>query len=136
MKVRPMEQRDLSAIAEIHAQAGYAFPLPDFVSPLMETAQVITDDDGKVLMGAAAKRVPELFLFCAPGGALHPFVKIEAIKMLHEAVRNDLAPKGFIEGFAFIPPEIERAYGRHLRRSFGWEQAWSAYRILDWKGGQ
>jgi hypothetical protein len=61
-------------------------------------------------------------------------VKMEGIRLLHGAIRDTIASKGYKEGFAFIPPSIEKAYGRHLRKWFGWEATWPAYRILDWKG--
>jgi hypothetical protein len=133
---RPMEERDIPAIEAIHAQAGYKFPLPDLRSEMIEGVEVIVDDSDTPVMAAAAKRGVEIYLFCPQGGPLHPTVKMEAVRMLHESLRDILVTKGFNEGYAWVPPEIESSWGRKLRRFFGWEKAWSSYRILDWKGGR
>ena len=131
-----MEQRDTETIRKIHADANYPFPLPDFASPLIEAADVIVDDSDTPLLGAAAKRSVELYLFCAPGGILHPTVKLEGVRMLHNSLRPTIVSKGYTEGYACLPPSIDRSWGRHLQRMFGWEKAWPSYRVLDWKGGR
>lgn len=131
-----MEERDIPAIEAIHAAAGYKFPLPDLRSEMMEGAEVVVDELDTPIMAAAAKRGVELYLFCAPGGSMHPTVKMEAVRMLHESLRDTIVSKGYTEGYACVPPEIERSWGRKLKRIFGWDRAWSSYRILDWKGGR
>lgn len=131
-----MELRDIPAIEAIHALAGYKFPLPNLLSPMIEGVEVVVDDADAPIMAAAAKRGVELYLFCPPGGPMHPAVKIEGVRMLHESLRNTIVQKGYSEGYAWVPPEIERSFGRKLRRLFGWDKAWSSYRILDWKGGR
>lgn len=131
-----MEERDIPAIEAIHALAGYKFPLPDLRSDMIECVEVVVDDFDVPVMAAAAKRGIELYLFCPPGGPVHPQVKMEGVRMLHESVRDIIVRKGFSEGYACVPPEIERSWGRKLRRIFGWERAWASYRVLDWKGGR
>lgn len=136
MRVRALEERDMPEIQAIHDAAGYQFPLPDFASPLIEASDVIVDDSDTPIIGAMAKRGVELYLFCAPGGNLHPAVKIEGVRMLHESLRDRIVAKGYIEGYACLPPEIDRSWGRHLQRLFGWQRAWPSYRVEDWKQRQ
>lgn len=136
MRTRPMEERDIPAIEAIHANAGYKFPLPDLRGPTIECCDVVVDDFDTPIMAAAAKRGLELYLFCASGGSIHPQVKMECIRLLHESLRDTIIAKGYSEGYACVPPEIDRSWGRKLRKMFGWDRAWSSYRILDWKGGR
>ncbi len=133
MRVRPMEERDIPAMKAIHAAAGYEYQLPDMHTSEIEAAQVVVDDDDVPIMGAMAKRVAEVVLICAPGGPVHPTVKMQAIRMLHEAIRDMIVPKGFKEANAFLPPAIEKSHGRHLVKLFGWAKNWPSFTIRDWR---
>lgn len=128
-----MELRDIPVIEAIHAQAGYKFPLPDLTSAMIEGAEVIVDESDTPLLAAIAKRGVELYLFCPSGGPLHPAVKMDGVRMLHENLRDTIIAKGYTEGYACVPPEIEKSWGRKLMKVFGWDRAWSSYRILDWR---
>ena len=131
-----MEARDIPAIEAIHAIAGYKFALPDLASPMIEGAEVVVDENDVPILAAVAKRGVEIYLFCPQGGPLHPTVKIEGVRMLHEGLRDRIVAKGYTEAYSCVPPEIEKSWGRKLRRLFNWERAWASYRILDWKGGR
>lgn len=133
MKTRPANSIDCEELKQIYAQSGLIFQMPQLDSPLIEAAEVVTDDNGKIMFGAIAQRTLEIYLI-APYGQFHPMVKMEGIRLLHGSIRDTIAIKGYSEGFAFIPPTIEHPYGRHLRKWFGWEKCWPAYRIIDWKG--
>lgn len=107
------------------------FSLPDFGSPMVEAVEVVVDDWGDVILGGLAQRACEVTLFCPD--AFHPMVKMEAVRMLHGAIRDKISPIGYKEAFSFVQPEFHR-FGRHLEKWFGWEKTWPAYRVLDWKG--
>jgi hypothetical protein len=130
MRIREAIPEDFERLKEISLPG---FPVPDLSSPSILGVQVVTDESGEILLGAAAQRTAEIFLFCPPG-CLHPAVKMEGIRLLHGGIRDTIVPKGYSEGFSFVEPHVERAFGRHLIRRFGWEKTWPAYRILDWKG--
>jgi hypothetical protein len=131
MKVRAIEERDISALKSIHEARGWNFPFPDVNSS--EAAQVVVDDEDRPIMAATAKRIAEVVLICPENGNIHPLVKMEAIKMLHESIRDILVPKGITEVNAFLPPEIEKSHGRHLVKWFGWAKNWPSFTIRDWK---
>lgn len=133
MMTRPATPEDYDKLRDIHAQSGLGFPLPDFESALIEGIQVVVDDFDEIVLAAVAKRVPEIYLL-APKGKLHPMVKMEGISLLHSSLRDMLASKGYAEFFSFIHPLVEKSFGRHLQKWFGWEKTWQAYRIMDWKG--
>lgn len=133
MKTRQAIPEDYARLQEIHEQSGLGFPMPDLDSKMIEGIEVVVDDQGEIMMAAVAKRVPEIYLLAAPG-KLHPVVRMEGIRLLHSALRDTIVPKGYPEGFAFVCPSIEKAFGRHLRKWFGWQRTWPAYRVTDWKG--
>ena len=133
MRTRAMEERDVPVVAEIIKATGYGFKWPELDSPMMIAMDVVVDDSDTPIMAAGAVRTAELFLACSPGGAVHPFVKMEAMRALHQSLRDKLVPKGYTEAFAFIPPEIEKSHGRHLKKIFGWLDTWKAYAIKDWR---
>jgi hypothetical protein len=132
MKTRAAMENDCDELRKIYAESGFNFSLPDLSSPMIEAAQLVIDERGEVVMAAMAERTVEIYLLC-PASQLHPVVRMEGIRLLHGAIRDTIVGKGYTEGFSFIPPAIERSYGRHLRKRFGWEKTWPAYRILDWK---
>jgi hypothetical protein len=130
MRTRPATPEDYARLKEIHEHSGLKFPMPDLESGLIEGIEVVVDERGEVMMGAAVQRVPEVYLFL-PQGKLHPVVKMEGIRLLHGALRDNISSKGYREYFSFVE---SNAFGRHLKKWFGWEKAWPAYRVRDWKG--
>lgn len=133
MITRAARPEDFDALRKIHAQSGLDFPMPDLDSPMIEGIELVIDENGEIMLAAVAQRAAEIYLL-APAGHVHPVVKMEGIRLLHSGLRDKLAPKGYKEFFAFVHPAVERSFGRHLRKWFGWERTWAAWRIVDWKG--
>ena len=130
MNVRPFEIRDEAALLAIYSATDYhQKPLPDLTQTLL--SRVVVDADDKPLMAAYMKLIPEGTLICQPGGSMHPLVKLSAIGMLHEVLRDDLVKMGYDEAIASIPPQLERNYARHLTRHLNWQESWKTYRVLD-----
>ena len=130
MKTRAATPEDYARLKEIHAESGQEFEFPDLASDLIEGIELVEDERGEIILAAIAKRVPEIYLL-APKGRLHPVVKMEGIKLLHSALRDSIASKGYSEFFSFVTCG---AFGRHLKKWFGWEKCLPAYRVRDWKG--
>lgn len=129
MKVRPYKESDLPKLKEIYTESGYTFQFPDFADPFVGQVRCLVDEKDSPLMAVCSKLVPEITLICSPGGKLHPLVKLKGIAMIHDSMREALEAEGHKEAFAFIPPEIEKSYGNHLRRKWGWLKTWAAFRI-------
>ena len=131
VKIRPYKETDLPILKEIYTKAGYNFDFPNLASdPFVGHVLIVVDEEDVPMMAAAVKSVPEIILLCAPGGTTHPLVKnARGISLIHETLRKVLTAEGHDEAFAFLPPEIERNYGRHLMRKFGWLKTWAGYRI-------
>jgi len=120
MTVRPFQPSDEAILREIHAR--HDFPFPEHIQDF----SVVVDDLGCPIMAAGYKLVPEVTLLCAQGGAVHPLVKMQAISLLHEKLRNKLGAN-YTEAHAFLEPNSEKAFGRHLQRLFNWRETWKCF---------
>jgi hypothetical protein len=131
MMVRPFQESDTFRLRVIYTSTDFhQLPFPDLGRQLV--ASVLTDEEDEPLMGAYVRLVPEATLICAPGGTLHPLVKLQGIKMLHENLRDVLVGMGYSEAIASVPPQLH-GYRRHLQRHLNWQESWPTYRILDWR---
>jgi hypothetical protein len=127
-----MDLSDTEAVSALHAAAGYEFKFPDIASPLIETAIAVVDELDRPIAAVVAKRAPEVIM--AMRKSDHPLVKLRALTLIHEALRKELTALGYSEANCFLPPELERNYGRHLQRIFGWQAAWKAFTLRDSNG--
>lgn len=123
---RPSDRKELE---RIHAANDYGFPMPKN----MRSYFVIADENDVPVMAAGYVLKPEVTIICPQGGKVHPMMKLKGIALLHEALRAVLVGNGFKRAFSFLAPKAERAFGRHLRRHFGWKETWTAYAIDDWR---
>lgn len=123
MTVRPAVQADRSALAALAEHSGYPYPALD--CPTLESFYVVVDNEGAVVMGCAAKRLVELYLYVDE--KRHPFAKRNALTLFHEAMTIDLTSKGYESVEAFVPPSISERFGARLKRSFGWRKNWPSW---------
>lgn len=129
MRTRAANPADFARLKELYAESEQVFEMPDLNSPLIEGIEIVEDERGEIMLAAIAKRVPEIYLL-APKGKYHPAVKMEGIRLLHSALRDSIADKGYQEFFSFVTC---RPFGRHLKKWFGWDKCLPAYRVRDWK---
>lgn len=131
MRVRELRASDLPALRAMHERAGFAYEFPELA--MLEAAAVVVDENDQPLMAAAAERIVQLYLFVEPrtttSCALHPAARLHAIRLLHRALAEALRARGYREANAFLPPGIERSFGRRLMRTFGWIRNWTSYAI-------
>ena len=131
MRVRPFQSSDEVPLRAIYESTDYhQLPFPDLSRQLVSA--VLADTADTPLMAAYMRLVPEGTLICAPGGPMHPLVKLEGIKILHENLRDVLVGMGYSEAIASVPPQLH-GYRRHLQRHLNWQESWPTYRILDWR---
>lgn len=123
MTARSYKLSDFPALSAMAEAAG--FPYPQLASEPMETVVVVVDDDNHVVMAVAAKRLVELYLYCGEGMAPHQ--SLAAIRILHDAVAEELRAKGYNEVNVFLPPPIAARFGRRLERTFQWVKNWPSW---------
>jgi len=92
----------------------------------MESVLVVEDEDGKIIGAAAAERIVQLYFFKGSGS---PGETLGAIRLLHAALAFELRTKGYREANAFLPPQVEKSFGRRLMRTFGWIRNWTSFCI-------
>ncbi len=126
MRIRDYTPADESALRKIHAAQGFDYPFPDLSNQLFLTRLVLEDDAGRPLMAALGRVTCEVYLLAQPSAGT-PQERWQRLLALHEAMRQTLRAQGFEDATCWIPPRIERAFGRRLRR-LGWvRDAWAAF---------
>lgn len=122
--MRPLTTEDLDEVRRLYADSDHQDGWPDFGD--MADAQVVVED-GKIVAVAAARMVPELVLILGKG---HPAARLYWLKLLYARMLEFLRERGMNRAIAFVPPQIERAYGRRLRM-FGFQSGLSAFVYLS-----
>lgn len=127
MTVRPLKASDIPLIEESYRKLGFSYEMPDLNGSAIEYASVVVDSEDQPVMAFAAERILQSYLF--PIREMYPAAKLSAVRMLHEAGAIDLRAKGYHELNAFLPPEVEKSFGKRLSRTFGWARNWVSYYI-------
>ena len=125
MTIRELRREDIPVLEEMFRRSGFEYEFPDLTGPEFEAIRVVVDENDAPLMAVAAKRTVELYLFC--GDFEHPAAKLHSIRMLHDSMKWALKQKGYTEVNAFLPPQVEKSFGRRLMRTFGWMRNWHSY---------
>ena len=118
MNVRPIKPSDRPILERWAKESGF---------PYIEAIEVyvVADEDDQPVMACAPHQIVELYLWV--DGAQHPAMRLHALRLLHDAMIPALKAQGIDEVNAFLPPEIERKFGRRLMRSFGWVRNWVSF---------
>jgi hypothetical protein len=124
MNIRPLEPSDIPTLRQMYEYSGFAYEFPDLRGPLMESVMVVVDEDDIPVAACAAERLVQLYLLM--DDTQHPAAKMRFIKGLHEAMAKALRCKGYKSVEAFLPPQVERSFGRRLIRMFGWCRNWNS----------
>ncbi|HXZ20227.1 MAG TPA: hypothetical protein VEG63_09775 [Candidatus Acidoferrales bacterium] len=126
MRIRDYTPEDEPALREMHAAQGFDYPFPDLSSQLFLTRLVLEDDAGRPLMAVLGRVTCEVYLLAQPRAGT-PQERWQRFLAVHEAMRQALHAQGFEDATCWLPPRIERAFGRRLRR-LGWvRDAWAAF---------
>ncbi len=127
MTCRDLQSADLPRLQELFAAQGFEYEFPDLQSAQFIVKRVLVDDNGVILGAIAARQTVELFLLADPTWQT-PRWRLEALRLQHEDMRQQLAVRGIRDAHAWLPPQICRAFGRRLLKSFGWrKQMWDCY---------
>lgn len=126
MLIRGYTEADLDALRRMHAAQNFDYEFPDLANPLFVTKLVLADDAGAAQMSILLRLTAEAY-FLLDSRAGTPRERWRNFLALHEAARRDAAARGLDDAQAFLPPRVERAFGRRLRR-LGWvRDPWPCY---------
>ena len=124
MKIRAYQPSDFSALESMFRQQGFEYELPDFDSPLFMSKAVL-EDDRPVMAIASRLTAEEYFLMDRNWGT--PEQKWQAFLHLHEAARKDLYSKGLEDCYCWLPPQVEKSFGRRLMRLDWAKNKWPSF---------
>ncbi|MBU6231681.1 hypothetical protein KGP36_03350 [Patescibacteria group bacterium] len=125
MKVREYKESDLDRLKELYHNSGFDYYLPgmnEFFSK-----RVVDSPDG-IAMAAFLKLNAEAYLICDPKWR-NPAWRMEALRQLESVCREDAVEKGAMEAVSFIPPQLNKTFGRRLSK-MGWSPCrpeWQCY---------
>lgn len=90
----------------------------------------VVEADGQIVVAAAARLSVMAHLYLDHRWNTPQF-RLEALRLLHREMRQELREKGIEHAHAELEPSIERAFGRRLVRDFGWDRARLKQFILE-----
>lgn len=123
MYVRELLASDVARLNELAAASGY--PYPDPFSPSIEAVLVVCDEDDKLISAAAFERIVQGYLWM--DRTRGPAARLAAIRALHGPMARELVKRGYREANVFIPPKLERSFGKRLELCFGWVRNWASW---------
>jgi hypothetical protein len=126
MRTRTLKNSDIPALRAMAEASG--FPYPDLSAERLEAVVVVVDDEDRPVMACAAERLVQLYLWC--GEFQRPHAKLYALRLLHEAMAEDLRRKGYVSAEAFLPPSLAKRFARRLEKTLGWKPNWPSWTHL------
>jgi hypothetical protein len=145
--VRELRKSDIPFLKRWHTESGFDYPFPEIKAMtwwrvmlrdlLMRCltllcgefarVSVVTDENNLPVMAAPAKKTIEMYLLCDKDWGT-PRQRLMALQLGHEEMRVWLSGHGFCDVNAWLPPEIEKAFGKRLQYIFGWKKSrWNSY---------
>jgi hypothetical protein len=116
---------DEPKLRAIFKAQGFEYEWPNLNSPLFLSKIVLEERNYPVAAICSRLTAEEYFLADKDWGT--PEMRWQAFLELHEAARADLFNRGLEDCYCWIPPQIERPFGRRLFR-LGWTRnVWSAF---------
>lgn len=119
--IRGIRPEDLTVLKELHKQMGFGYPFPEL--KIHDIGKVVTDESDRPIMAALAVPVVDCYLLVSPN-ALTPGERLALLHKLHEAMRAEIKDRGYNWAEADIPPEIERSFGKRLKKLGWFKSAW------------
>ena len=124
--IREFQPSDLETLRQIHRAQNFKYDFPDLENPNFVVRLVSAGDDGRVQMALLGHRTVEAYLLATPSA--DPRQRYMEFLELHNAACDAGAALGYEDAQAFLPPEIERRFGKRLA-----QLGWNRYVGAEWK---
>jgi hypothetical protein len=126
MQVRDYQPEDKPEVEALFRKRGIEYDLPDFNDRQFVVRQVVIDD-GRIVQALMARQTTELYYICDANWRT-PLWRFHALGTLHKTMKLMLHMLGIKDVHIWIPPQLEKSFGRRLMRSFGWKRnLWTDY---------
>lgn len=128
--IRDAKESDRQAIEEMFLTSHLPENCrPDLASPLFIIKKVV-DENGKAVQVGAVRITAEVFLLVDHDSGT-PEKRMSNLKELSEEMAREAWQKGLDDVTAWIPPEIEKSFGKRLKEIGFQRSPWPSYsRIL------
>ena len=125
--IRNYLSSDEPKLRAVFKAQGFEYDWPNLNSPLFLSKLVLEERNFPVMAIASRLTTEEYLLVDKDWGT--PAMRWRAFLQLHEAVCSDLYAKGLEDCYCWIPPQIEKPFGRRLFK-LGWARnKWSAFNL-------
>jgi hypothetical protein len=123
---------DAGRLQQMHALQGFHYGLPDLNDPVFVgkwcLEEIERSGGQEVKMAIMARLTAEIYMLHDPTEGTPQERWLRFIR-LHGAGEANIARMGIREVHAFLPPEVERAFGRRLV-GLGWyKEPWNCYTL-------
>lgn len=125
--IRKLRADDIPVLREIHEAQGHPYPFPDLTSYQFEGVYVAVNENDRPVQAIAARRTVEVYFLGDPNWKT-PGWRLETFRRLHLAAHEAMLALGYEDANCWIPPAVEKAFGRRLVKIFGWKKSiWRSY---------
>lgn len=125
--IREFKADDIPALKRIHAAQGHSYPFPDFTAEEFEGVYVAVDENDMPVQAIAARKTVEVYFLGDPTWKT-PGWRLETFRKLHLVAHNAMLSLGYTDANCWIPPVVEKAFGRRLMKIFGWKKSvWRSF---------
>ena len=126
MEIRAYKPADLEACKTLHAKQGFSYDFPNLEGPLY-FIKLVGEQDGQIVQAAFAHVEAQIYFLVDPTWGTPQQRHLAFLAM--QDVGSELAykPGGLDALQAFLPPSIEKSFGKRLT-AHGWKKApWPCY---------
>lgn len=124
--IREYHRRDLDPLLLLYQQQGFDYEVPRLDDPIF-FAKLVLEGERGIEMALAARHTCEVFAFL-DGTQGTPQERWQKFLRLHAGMEVKVKEEfGLDDAHCFLPPEIERSFGKRLRL-LGWvKDEWPCY---------
>jgi hypothetical protein len=123
--IRDFRPDDIPALKKIHEAQGHNYPFPDlekFVGVV-----VAVDENDIPVQAIACRKTVEVYFLGDPQWKT-PGWRLETFRGLHLAAHDLMLSLGYEDAHCWVPPAVEKAFGRRLQKVFGWKKSvWQCF---------
>lgn len=131
MQVREYTDADFQRVRDMYRKSGYDYQLPSLSGQEFFSRRVVGSGDS-IGMAAFLRHTAEVYLVCDHDWRT-PAWRLEALRQLQLASTSDARDHGVKEIAGFVPPPIDKKFGKRLVR-MGWNyfkgEEWRCYSLL------
>lgn len=129
MHIRDYKISDLKAVEELHAKSGLPAPcLPNLADPLF-FVKVVAEAEGKVVQAGFVKLIGEAYVL-VDHDAGETGERLSTLESLVCAGLSAASAKGLSDVSCWLPPELEKSFGKRLRALGFIRSPWPNFSVL------